>query len=229
MEVHHSMLTAACRPRGELGPVDFFSCTTARISPMYLAAMERGKMVDFCLIMDPAKLPSDPAGTEEARERMANLLSPQHMGYSINHTDYTPFALRPIILSIETKRAAVEWDKSVLQMGTWQATQLRALSTLAKAVARLDSPEGISSDEEEATMERLPIDFVPGLIIQGHDWIFVATTVDDQGTITFRSKIFIGSTDTVLGIYTILAVLKHLVRWSHITYWPLFKKILLRK
>ncbi|KAI1839444.1 hypothetical protein JX266_014345, partial [Neoarthrinium moseri] len=211
MEVHHHILRAVCRPKGRRAAVDFISCTTARISPTFIPSGERGKMVDSCLFIDPA------AYGATAEERIQDLCSRQPHG-SINHTDHMPLFGQPIAVSVETKRSAVDWDNATLQTGTWQAAQLRCLSQLATLAATSYGRESLGSPTAGVAV----IDFVPGIIIQGHDWHLVAS-VHTGGVTTFRTKIPIGTTETVLGVYKILAALTYLVRWSENVYWPCFK------
>ncbi|KAI1839609.1 hypothetical protein JX266_014181 [Neoarthrinium moseri] len=212
MEVHHHILRAVCRPKGRRAAVDFISCTTARISPTFIPSGERGKMVDSCLFIDPA------AYGATAEERIQDLCSRQPHG-SINHTDHMPLFGQPIAVSVETKRSAVDWDNATLQTGTWQAAQLRCLSQLATLAATSYGRESLGSPTAGVAV----IDFVPGIIIQGHDWHLVAS-VHTGGVTTFRTKIPIGTTETVLGVYKILAALTYLVRWSENVYWPCFKQ-----
>jgi hypothetical protein len=79
------------------------------------------------------------------------------------------------------------------------------------------------------------LEFLPGLIVQGHDWTFVAATPapvphatdklgscagGGRGEIIIWSKIAIGSTGTIQGICQIVTVLQRLAMWSSRTYWP---------
>ncbi|KZL63843.1 hypothetical protein CT0861_13196 [Colletotrichum tofieldiae] len=54
-------------------------------------------------------------------------------------------------------------------------------------------------------------EFMPGKIIQGHEWLFVAST--KQG-----DQVHIGSTATAIGVYQIVCVLQYLKRWIENTY-----------
>lgn len=166
MEVHHHILRRACRPCGRRGLVDFMSTTTAKIAKHYCPKNAPAKMVDFCLFVDPAQDNKDGAG---ARQRIADLRSHQpHM--TINHTDYAPLCDLPIAVSIETKRTGSDWEPAKIQMGTWQSSQLRAVASVEMSAAITAAAFGPAS-----------IRYYPGIIIQGHDWQFVATAVRDDG------------------------------------------------
>ena len=113
-------------------------------------------MVDFCIFVDP----QDPKTIEQIDELRARL--PDE---SINQTDYAPLCRLPMAVSIETKRSANHWETATLQMGTWQSAQLRAM--------RHWKLGGSQSD----------LDYVPGLIVLGHDWYFVATVCHNEKTV----------------------------------------------
>ncbi|UPL02763.1 hypothetical protein LCI18_013697 [Fusarium solani-melongenae] len=63
---------------------------------------------------------------------------------------------------------------------------------------------------------------LPGIIIQGHDWLFVATIMRNNKATMYHS-ISIGDTKTVLGIYKLVISLQYLQQWIERTYWPAFR------
>jgi hypothetical protein len=85
---------------------------------------------------------------------------------SINHTPYAPLRRIPISVSIETKPGGMSTRKAQLQMGIWHAAQWRHLSKLAGG-----------------NLQALP--FIPGILVYGHEWIFVASTYDNGKTVSF--------------------------------------------
>ncbi len=102
-------------------------------------------MVDFLLHIEP-KHDASPSDAARSQERI-DALRRSYINLSINHTDLHAVRAQPIAVSIETKRTRNDWDKATLQMGTWQAAQFRAM------------PRPV----------RPAIDFLPGVIVQGHD------------------------------------------------------------
>ncbi|KAI1345292.1 hypothetical protein F5Y01DRAFT_300902 [Xylaria sp. FL0043] len=215
MEVHHHLLRRVCRPHGGGGLVDFVSCTTARIAPAYSPRNAPSKMVDFCLHINPAHdTTMDPSAIKDGIDALRRRL-PHH---TINHTDYAPLCDLPIGPSIETKQSAHDWQKATLQMATWQSAQLRAISALERSTA----PAPMSAPDLTA------VTYFPGVIVQGHDWHLVATTERAGGTKAFLTKVTIGSTETPLGVYKILAALDCLARWCRDVYWPMYKEKILR-
>ncbi|PWI65253.1 hypothetical protein PCL_07303 [Purpureocillium lilacinum] len=117
--------------------------------------------------------------------------------------DLGDFCKRPIALSIETKRPKVDRDDATLQIGTWQSTQWRSL--------RHNSSQPLES-----------IEFLPGIIVQGHDWQFVASILDENGKPVLLKGVRLGGTESELAIYSLLLGLRRLRRWILEDYWPMF-------
>lgn len=135
---------------------------------------------------------------------------------SINHTDFAPLRRRPIALSIESKTTGHQLLEAEVQVGVWLAAQWRMLESLP----RRPTPESdIATDPAAAAFPS----FLPAVIIQGHDWHFVATTRTSACTTLWAKQTF-GSSGTVLGIYQIVCVLRYLAQWAEQHYWPAFRQ-----
>ncbi|WQF87655.1 Putative PD-(D/E)XK nuclease [Colletotrichum destructivum] len=80
------------------------------------------------------------------------------------------------------------------QLVTWHVAQWRLLDRLASR-AGPDAPT-------------LPA-FLPGIIVQGHDWSFVASTRRDDRVTLWTSQ-HIGSTAKATGVYQIVCALQYL-------------------
>lgn len=210
--------------------------TTAKVVKRYAtstAIAELDRRVDFCLCLKPQRTA---ASVAEALSQVAQ--STQH--FSVNHTDYTPVAANPITLNIETKRTGEDWQAALEQISTWMTSQWRCLDELGRSTNR-NFPHASTSFDTLSQKDKVNLEFLPGIIIQGHDWIFVAATRGQGGAtsepqlqgerfeVLIWSKIFIGSTDTLQGIYQIVAVLQRLAAWSLDTYWPWFQQNILDK
>ncbi|PWI64051.1 hypothetical protein PCL_00034 [Purpureocillium lilacinum] len=154
-EIHAAILEQAFRTNRFVsnGPVDFRYAQAAQIVHAYKPREAPSKMVDFCVFCRPAK--------GSAEEQAIDDICQTRPAQSINHTDLGDFCKRPIALSIETKRPKVDRDDATLQIGTWQSTQWRSL--------RHNSSQPLES-----------IEFLPGIIVQGHDWQFVASVLDEN-------------------------------------------------
>ncbi|KAK2469473.1 hypothetical protein H9L39_18932 [Fusarium oxysporum f. sp. albedinis] len=153
------------------------------------------KMVDFCVIYKPER----GSPVERAIEEICQTRPAQ----SINHTDLGDLCKRPIVLSIETKRPNIDRDNATLQMGTWQSAQWRSL-------------------QHKRSPSFRPIDFLPGIIVQGHDWQFVASILDENDKPVLLKGVQLGGTDSELRIYSLILGLRRLKRWIMEDYWPAF-------
>lgn len=227
-EVHHRLLERIFRgPNAEPGEVfDFCTCTTARPHRNYLPQSSALKMVDFCVY--------DNSNTDEQARRS---LASRGCTLSVNHTDYAPLQLRPIILSIETKRPGENLDVAQLQIGVWQAAQWAFLRAAIEASLKT---------EDEATKQSLiraavaELGFIPGVIVQGHRWHFVFSTLEPKTvnreedglevtvyrTILWTEQGF-GSTQGMLKTYQIVAGVRRLAGWARDVYLPWHRKYVL--
>lgn len=156
-------------------------------------------MVDYCLVVKPSR-----RGPEE---KTIQALCRQRPGLSINHTDWGSLCRLPIALSIETKRPGGDFSNASLQIGTWHSAQWRGLTSPAPR------PNA-----------RRKMEFLPGIIIHGHEWLFVATVPDAaDGQPVLYTKVLLGSTEKAFGICKLIASLQHLRQWTETIYWPAFQ------
>ncbi|KAJ3531063.1 hypothetical protein NM208_g9045 [Fusarium decemcellulare] len=192
MDVHRRLLDFAFRDADGADLLDYRYCTGAQIITEYKPKGAPSKTVDFCVVIKPPEQSTEAATIDS--------LTGTRPGLSINQTDWGNFNKHPIALSIETKRQS-EWEKALLQIGTWHSAQWRALDC---------------SDEGES------IQCLPGIIVQGHAWYFVASTLED-GRSKLYHKLDIGGTDSHFGVYKLAMALQCLASWIEHTYWPAFK------
>lgn len=180
-----------------------------------------------------------------------------------------------LTISVETKRPDGDWDKAELQTGVWHSAHLRMLSAAAgrwilreavagakegpalaaaadaqPAVAAADVQEGPApgtKDEDGYDLGRQ--DWLPGFIVQGHLWHFVATVrrggvgKAPVGVLSNRplrrewgkgpyhtncvsqillGSVVVGSTQNPLGIYSVLAAIRCIAAWAENKYWPAY-------
>lgn len=184
--------------------INHYLSTTAQICQPYaprLLGSRHEKRVDFCMCIQPAR----DSALSDAIHQVAQL-SPHS---SINHTDYAPLINCPISLSIETKRTGEDWQTALSQTSTWLSAHWKRLRYLGHQEVGPNS-----------------LVFLPGIIVQGHDWNFVFATQGrespgdplDMETVMW-SKIPFGSTDGIQGICQIITVLQRLAKWSSEEYW----------
>ncbi|GAP82355.1 putative methyltransferase type 11 [Rosellinia necatrix] len=172
-------------------------CTAARLK----GRPRTSKMVDFCFFVEPEGRVA--TVIDELRESIPY----------INHTDYNALRRRPIVLSVESKKPGEGFRKAHLQLGVWQAAQWTFL---------LDQLPSKSKSKDDGNV----IPFLPGVIIQGHDWYFTASTRFHNTTILW-TKQPIGTTESILGIFQVVCVLRHITTWIRKTYWPWYRLAIL--
>ncbi|GKU16665.1 hypothetical protein FLAG1_12068 [Fusarium langsethiae] len=200
--VHTPLMDAvfnnACWPGSPLA--NYSPCMNASITTSHHKFPIPSAKVDYVLYIDPS-LDSDKTYTA-IRQLQESLVE-----QSVNHTMFSPLRDLPICLSIETKKYGGDLKKGDGQLCSWQAAQWTALASLAG--------DGI---------QRLP--FLPGVMVQGHEWKFVATTRRGDETVLWASAP-IGSTMTSLGVLQIMAGLSRLRKWSVDVFWPWYKRYVL--
>ncbi|KAJ4214201.1 hypothetical protein NW757_014736 [Fusarium falciforme] len=136
--------------------VDFSPCMMASISSRFHHFSIASTKVDYVLYLDADE------GGAYISDALARL---EETEGSVNHTAFTPLAQYPISLSIETKRHGGDGRRADVQMAAWQAAQWSFLEAHAgDAVNKLA--------------------FLPGVIVQGHEWKFVATTRKNSKTVS---------------------------------------------
>ncbi|CAJ0542463.1 Ff.00g000910.m01.CDS01 [Fusarium sp. VM40] len=216
MEVHHRLLQSILRePNNSTGtPFNFTTCTTARPHRRFVPYSSTAKMVDFCLYLKP----TDSIALQALGRRTPTL--------TVNHTDFAPLQLSPIVLSIETKRPGKELDAAQLQMGVWHAAQWAFL----RSVIGL-TPQPLTAEEEvlrkdKANAALAELGFIPGIIVQGHRWLFVFSTLEGDKTVLWTERQF-GTTQSILDTYAVVAGIRELARWARDVYVPWFQKSVL--
>ncbi|KAH6869140.1 hypothetical protein B0T10DRAFT_313984 [Thelonectria olida] len=97
----------------------------------------------------------------------------------------------------------------------------RAANELSRMTQQVTNMPGSAQDAVLSSLDQaaqLP-DYLPGIIIQGHDWHLVITTREGDKTM-FWQKMTFGSTSSSKGIYQIICTLQLLGRWARDEYWP---------
>ncbi|KAK2052991.1 hypothetical protein LY76DRAFT_525582 [Colletotrichum caudatum] len=219
--VHFKILEAALAHCRNLG---FCICTGVQIHPDYTRgakASHHNKKVDFCVFVNERS----PELTRAA------LTSPFQ---SVNQTEYPALLERPIALSIETKVTGQDWAEAVNQISVWLLAQWDALDDLvsrtrsrAGATASPDADLGNLGDPKASAAAAARLVFLPGIVVQGHDWYFVAMTRSATGKSRLYSRILFGSTQKTEGVYQVVAVLQLLARYIEKEYWPWFQQTIL--
>ncbi|KAI9755117.1 MAG: hypothetical protein M1815_005209 [Lichina confinis] len=202
--VHNAVLDLAIHNEHYQDRVDWMNCTTAEIQPKSLISLDHtgkpgeAKTIDLAICIEP-----DTVAIEAMRAMAARH---PDMTASVNHSWHTPLLTRPIGINIETKRTGDGWDTAVVQLGIWVAAQFVKLEQLIH--------------DFDADPNQIP--FLPIVVVQGHEWYFLAASRGDFGQTNIWSKRFIGSTSDTLGVYQIVVTIQYLARWADTVYRPWF-------
>ncbi|OCL09823.1 hypothetical protein AOQ84DRAFT_220341 [Glonium stellatum] len=180
--------------------VDFLNCTAAQISPKSLLPSTKSghnvesKMIDFAIHLEPEAVFADVM-------RKLTVTRPTPL-ISLNQTHHPSLRYTPISVSIETKLTGQDWTKAEVQVGIWVAAQFKKL------------------EEDSAALggEALAPPFLPIIIVQGHSWNFLAATRGPGPQTNIWSNVTVGSTESALGVYKIVAALQLLAQWSDTVY-----------
>ncbi|RSL45049.1 hypothetical protein CEP54_014439 [Fusarium duplospermum] len=201
--VHTPLLHAALNKEWWPGDslTEYSPCMNASVTARFHKFLIPSTKVDYVLHINPA------LDLDASADAAVQQLQDSVVENSINHTAFDPLRSYPICLSIETKKYGGDLKKADLQLCSWQAAQWTLLA-----------------DQAGDAISRLP--FLPGIIVQGHEWKFVATTRTNEETTLWASASF-GSTMTSLGVLQIMAGLSRLRRWSTEVFWPWYKEYVL--
>lgn len=156
----------------------------------------QGKMVDFVIMLEP---------DETLHTDVICVLKqayPIKSKRTINHIGTSSLRVKPIAVSIETKRASINEDTAHLQLSVWVSahfTKLRQLMSLA-------SPQ---------PSRCFNLSILPLIVVQGHAWKSLITHSPNtsQSTVIILREIPLGSTATTLGTFIIIASLRRLSEW----------------
>ncbi|KAF4964222.1 hypothetical protein FSARC_7856 [Fusarium sarcochroum] len=176
--------------------LDFMPCTTTSIESAYHRFPDAASRVDYVVRFLPDHDPS----TERSLDQSASGVAP-----CLNWTSDRLLQQYPLAFSIETKRYGGNTAKGEQQMGIWHAAQWEFLSSRA-------GPESING-----------LDFLPGVVVQGHTWSLVITT-RRQATTTVLCSVEFGNTSSIVGVFQVIAGLRRLRSWSLDVLWPWYKQ-----
>ncbi|KXX78394.1 hypothetical protein MMYC01_205891 [Madurella mycetomatis] len=198
------------------GRVEREIITSARIAPQFLPTIDgkertnvEGKMVDFALVLNLgydalAELDVnrfqgkevDKAGMDEATaEVIRRAVRAQPLGQqTINQTLYTGLQYRPAPVNVETKVSGIP-EEGRVQLGIWTAAwRIRMLTFL-------------DLQNQQRSLITLPL-----ILVVEHQW-YLLFACDRGDHMQILGDIRIGDTSTLLGLYSILAVIREVAKW----------------
>ncbi|KAK2694372.1 hypothetical protein QWA68_005703 [Fusarium oxysporum] len=170
-EVHFPLLCLALRNRSKGAfqrLVNVKSCSSASIIPDYRIRFAPDKKIDFCVYLDPHHDPNDTNIASTVDAVRAHL-----PGLSINPTDDLSLLNNPIAIPIETKRPGEGLDTANLQVATFLTAHLTLLQ-------RLDAGASVPVQDGEKAPSVDDLGLLPGLIVQGNTWNFIAASRQDS-------------------------------------------------
>ncbi|KAK7536490.1 hypothetical protein IWX46DRAFT_610654 [Phyllosticta citricarpa] len=115
---------------------------------------------------------------------------------SVNATAYEVVRLRPIAVSIETKKPdTADANKALTQLATWTSLQLKRFHQLTPGKRLLG---------------------VPMILVLGFDWdlYFFVPTDDDSAQAKIYGPVSIGNTRTHLNTYRLLQSMRAVAKWT---------------
>ncbi len=169
--------------------------TSARISDASLlhnlaGETMQGKMIDYALLVH--------RNTGLQSKIVEKCIATNVRGITQTMAEYARFI--PLRVNIKTERGAINENKVHIQLALWTFAQVKKLKPLMK---------------EGSTILVLPI-----LKIQGNNWRFMLGEEIRDGEIVILSNIRVGMTDSILGIFQIIASVRRLARWMSTVFIP---------
>lgn len=182
-------------------------------------SIKHEKQVDFCLAL------------ETYDDAVKDLIYRAALGApheSINHTEHFPLRFKPITVSIKADQINSDPAPALYEMCTWLSAQWIHLQGLLRSK---ESREGQQSSAQQQQPPQTRPPFLPGILIEGYRWSFVAATLGEERNeggweIIIWTGIDIGSTESLRGMAQIVAALQILVDWSISTYGPWFEELI---
>ncbi|KAI1291530.1 hypothetical protein F5Y03DRAFT_376564 [Xylaria venustula] len=156
------------------------------------------KKIDYALVLE---LPDDSTLSCRIRDvANAAAASDPKSAPHLNQTTYLPVQYTLIAVSIETKAQFTSQDPLV-QLGIWTAAWHKRMSFLRSQMSWADS--------SVASQRLVSLPLIQAI---GHQWhVFFAC--DTDSSITVYGPVFLGSTDNLISLYTLLASLRAIKEW----------------
>ncbi|KAL1614351.1 hypothetical protein SLS56_012128 [Neofusicoccum ribis] len=159
-----------------------------------------GKKVDYAVILEPS---------DDLKSRIRDKVE-RDAGTTINHTAQAHLRYQPIVISIETKRSGEGKTQADKQLLIWVSAHITRLRQLLRTSTQSGS-------------KKIPA--LPLVLVQGHDWKLYMAKVGDNASerrLDVVQEMAIGSTASILGIYTLISSLRRLAEWAEKEYRPWF-------
>ena len=204
-EVHSKILRLTLEGHWETQNIWYRNITQARITdkrllPKKVAAAIRSKMVDYSVVIRPPQSPDIDLIRQHLRMRDLEYL---------NQADAPYLKDTLLAVNIETKPASIDQDKGHAQLGVWTSAQYTKFQQL----------------NPELKVEDLPV--LPLIMIQGHRWELMIAYKSADDELILLGHETLGSTNTVRGVFQIVAAVERLAVWCREDYWSWYRKAIL--
>jgi hypothetical protein len=214
-QVVHPLLTLSLASRSET--LSYRSVDTLSIAPSYLLPLSRStnspislKRIDGILTLTSSKDRADNAFT-----RMD--LPPDKR--SVNQTTMPYHCDRPVAVGVEVKRE--RGVDPLMQLGIWVAAGWK--KRIMDQDVRVGSDGGAEDCRDGPEYDEGEV--MPGLAISGHTWDLHISYLSNKNEIILLGPILLGRTDTLLGIFQILAALTEIAKWAERDFADWFERV----
>ncbi|KAH7052045.1 hypothetical protein B0J12DRAFT_660368 [Macrophomina phaseolina] len=226
--VHHWVLRLAFSSReGMAAPcpgVGWCNITSAPTANYCRYPSEKSRRVDYAIVLHAEgqleERINDILRKEEGQARGGRptedrRTSGSNKRTSINFVNQDHVRTRPIAVIIETKKAMGNEDEALKQLRSCASDHYVRLRQLMRVTK--------SPDAEDTS--KLPA--VPLILVCGHEWKFFLAQAMQRRLRIFHS-IQMGTTESMVGLYQLIASLRHLGKWVSEVYQPWFLEAVLR-
>ena len=200
--VHAAIIRLTLSGRWKRKGVWYHDITSARVSdttllPTVATGTTQSKMVDLSFYIH--------RNAKLEKKILERCQAKKIRSITQTMAEYARFT--PLSVSIETKRGAIGEGEAHIQLALWVSAHYAKLRQLT---------------EKGTQMPWLPL-----LKVQGHDWKFLLAEHVDVEQIVILKEVRVGSTDSIQGIFQVIAALRRLARWTDEVYRPWFDKYVL--
>ncbi|KAI0868227.1 hypothetical protein GGS24DRAFT_223891 [Hypoxylon argillaceum] len=188
----------------------------ARIDPHTIHSRSESKKVDYVLVMY--------IDDQEPLHRVISdtTFEPQ-LGYGyINQTLLSNLLYNPIAVSIETKIASSREDP-LLQLGLWTAAWHKRMATLRERRFPATPQAYLAGSRVPPKLVSVPL-----IEVVAHEW-FMYFACDSGQSIDVYGPLQIGSTQSMLEVYSLLTCLEYVKQWIETSFYTAIKDWFLKE
>ncbi|KAL1615674.1 hypothetical protein SLS56_011733 [Neofusicoccum ribis] len=221
--LHDRVFKLALSPRKSYPNIDYRNITTASTEDSCRAplqnAFQRGRRVDYALVLacdEEMELRIEEILQQEQELARSRATTSKHKKKrpSINYVGQDHVRKLPITAIIETKKAMGIEDTAFDQLQYCVLAHFVRLRQLMMATKNGDAHD----------TSKLPT--IPLILVYGHEWKFMLAQAM-KSRLRIYHGIQIGTTESMVGIYQLMASIRRLSRWLNEVYRPWFMEVVL--